>query len=72
MRLREFERDLRKVCPTVRLVTYNRTFEKGKSFYCAIFVHWGSPKEKQCHLEQFDDIFVATLKFFKELANAPK
>ena len=73
MTQREFERALVKVCPTVFSITYSRTFGKGKPFYNAVYVHWKTQEDVAlCHLEQFDNIFVATLKFFKELTDAPK
>jgi hypothetical protein len=72
MTQREFERVLVKVCPTVYSVTYRRTFGKGKPFYSAVFVHWNTSEGALCHLEQFNDIYVDSLKFFKELPNASK
>jgi hypothetical protein len=73
MTQREFERALVKVCPTVYSVTYNRTFGKGKPFYNAIYVHWKTQEDVAlCHLEQSNDFYVDSLKFFKEFADAPK
>lgn len=73
MTQREFEHALVKVCPTVSAVTYDRTLGKGKPFYNAVYVHWTNQENVSlCHLEANDDIFVAALNFFEELADAPK